>query len=190
MAVRVVPMPACSAWLCESSWMRAFATRASAASASSGSEEASSPSWKDSTAIREATSPACAPPIPSATTNSGAWASSESSFARRWRPVSVPAYCSATRSKSADLERELAVADAHAISGVQRPGALQDLLVEVRAVSRAEILDHDDVALLVDARVPRRGERILEAYLRAIAAAEHEVAVDVIDHARLVARRP
>jgi len=39
--------------------------------------------------------------------------------------VSVPAYCSATRSNSADLERELAVADAHAISRVQRPGCLQ-----------------------------------------------------------------
>ena len=46
----------------------------------------------------EATSPACAPPMPSATTNSGERTSSESSLARRWRPVSLPEYCSATRS--------------------------------------------------------------------------------------------
>ena len=54
--------------------------------------------WKASTASFEATSPACAPPMPSATTNSGERTISESSFARRWRPVSLPEYCSATRS--------------------------------------------------------------------------------------------
>ena len=43
------------------------------------------------------------------------------------------------------------------------------------------------VALLVDARVTRGGERVLEADLGALAAAEHEVAVEVVDHARVVA---
>src|ERR1039458_9247657 len=99
--------------------------------------------------------------MPSATTNSGARARWESSLARRARPVSVPAYCSATRNISVDLEREFAVADAHVITRVQRPGRLEHLLVEVGAVGGAEVLDDHYVALLVDARVPRRGERIL-----------------------------
>src|SRR5271170_7389057 len=134
-------MPACSALECDSSWMRALADCASVASASSGWPPSGRPAWKASTAMREATSPACAPPMPSATTNSGERASSESSLARRWRPVSLPAYCSATRSISVDLERELAVADPHPVAGVQRPGALQQLLVEIGAVGRAEIFD-------------------------------------------------
>src|ERR1700722_12772680 len=175
-AVSVVPIPACSAWLCESSWIRAFALWASAASADSGSRECPTPGSNASTAIRDATSPACAPPIPSATTNSGARASIESSFSRRCLPVSVPAYCSATRSISAHLERALAVADPHAVARVQRARRLQDLLVEVRAVGRAEVLDHDRVALLEDPRVARRRERVLETDLRAVAATEHEVA--------------
>src|SRR6202035_4350625 len=126
--------------------------------------------------------------MPSATTNSGERASSESSLARRWRPVSVPAYCSATRSTSVDLEGEFAVADPHAIAGMQRPRRLQHLLVEVGAVRRAEILDHDSIALLEDPRVARGGERILQTDLRLLAAAEHEIAVDVVDHPRLVPR--
>src|SRR5271163_4678027 len=147
-------MPACSALACESSWMRALAACASVASASSGSLGSCRPGSKESTAILDATSPACAPPIPSATTNSGERARTESSLARRWRPVSVPAYCSATRSISVDLEREFTVADAHPVTGVQRPGRLQQLLVEIGAVGGAEILDDHYVALLVDAGVP------------------------------------
>src|SRR5271165_413030 len=146
-------MPACSALEWDSSWIREFAWSASADSASSGSEASSRPCLNDSTAIREATSPACAPPMPSATTNSGARASSASSLARRWRPVSVPAYCSATRSTSVDLEGEFAVADAHAVPGMQRSRALEQLLVEVAAVGGAEVLDDQYLALPKDARV-------------------------------------
>src|ERR1700704_3434634 len=175
-------MPACSALLCDSSWIRAFASRVSCASAASGFAAPCSPPSKDSTAIREATSPACAPPIPSATTNSGARARCESSFARRWRPVSVPADCSAPRRISVDLEREFAVADTYTIAWVQRARGLQDLLVEVRAVRRAEVLDHDGVALLEDARVARGRERVLQANLRTVTTAEDEVTVDVVDH--------
>src|SRR5271166_4979774 len=166
--------------------MRALAASASEARPSSGRASSRRPGRKDSTAIREATSPAWAPPMPSATTNSGARASSESSLARRCRPVSLPAYCSATRSISIDLERELAVADAHPVARVQRPGGLQQLLVEVRAVGRAEVFDDDDIALLVHARMARGRERVLEPDLGALAAAEHEVAVEVVDHARVV----
>ncbi len=46
-------------------------------------------SSNDSIAVFEATSPAWAPPIPSATTNSGARTKTESSLALRCRPVSV-----------------------------------------------------------------------------------------------------
>src|SRR5215831_5430788 len=179
-------MPACSAWLCERSWIRRFAACTTAAIAASGSEASPRPCWKASTAIRAATSPACAPPIPSATTNSGARASMASSFARRWRPVSVPAYCSATRSTSVGLEREFAVADAHAIPGVQWPGSLQQLLVEVGAVGGLQVCDHHDVALRVDARMARRGKRVLEPNLGAVPAAEHDVIVEVVDHPRIV----
>ena len=73
--------------------------------------------------------------------------------------------------------------------GCSGRGRLQQLLVEVGAVGGAEILDHDDVALLVDARVARGGERILEPDLGAVAAAEHDVAVEVVDHARVVPGR-
>src|ERR1700736_6777378 len=182
-------MPACSALECESSWMREFAAIASVARAVSGSDDSSRPPRKDSTAIREAPSPACAPPMPSATTNSGERASSESSLARRWRPVSVPAYWSATRSTSIDLEGEFAVADAHAVPGVQRARGLQQLLVEIGTVRRAEILDHDDVALLVDAGMAGGCERVLEPDRGSIAAAQHDVSLEVVDHPGIVARR-
>src|SRR5450759_2703378 len=137
-------MPACAALEWDSSWMREFAACASVASAASGCEASVRPWRKDSTAIFEATSPACAPPMPSATTNSGARASSESSLARRWRPVSLPAYCSATRSTSVHLECEFAVADAHPIAGMEGSRGLQELLVEIGAVGGAEVFDHHD----------------------------------------------
>src|SRR3977135_3242614 len=96
--------------------------------------------------MREATSPAWAPPIPSATphstTNSGERASSESSLARRCMPVSLPEYCSATLSTSVHLEGEFAVADADTILGVQRAGGLQQLLVQIRPVGGTHVLDH------------------------------------------------
>src|ERR1019366_9387699 len=166
--------------------MRALAACASSASASSGSDASRRPGWNDSTAIREATSPACAPPIPSATTNSGERASSESSLARRWRPVSVPAYCSATRSTSVDLVGEFAVADAHPVAGVQRPRRLQQLLVEIGAVGGVQVFDDHYVALLVQTRVPSRGEGVFEADLGTLAAPEDDLAVEVVDHPRIV----
>src|SRR5262249_34500741 len=179
-------MPACSMLEWDSSWMRALALRARAASERSGWESSSSPPRNASTAICEATSPACAPPIPSATTNSGERASRASSLARRWRPVSVTAYCSATRSISVGLEREFALADADAVARVQGPRRLQELLVEVGAVGGVEVLDHNDVAALVHARMPGGGERILEPDLGAVPAPEHEVAVEVVDHPGVV----
>src|SRR2546423_7310087 len=125
--------------------------------------------------------------MPSATTNSGERASSESSLARRWRPVSVTAYCSATRSTSVDLEGEFAVADPQAIPGVKRPGGLEQLLVQVGAVRGPQVLDDHDVALFEDARMPRGGERVLQPDLRPIASPHHDLPVEVVDHPRVVA---
>ncbi len=53
---------------------------------------------KASAAAFEATSPAWAPPIPSATTKIGARTKKESSLALRWRPVSVRKAWSSIRS--------------------------------------------------------------------------------------------
>src|ERR1700689_562894 len=174
--------------------MRVLAASAGSARLRSGVAVSPRPAPKDSTAMREATSPAWAPPMPSATTNSGGRASSESSLARRCIPVSLPEYCSATlstplRATSVHLEGEFAVADAHAVLGVQRARGLEQLLVEVRTVGGAQILDHHRAALLVDARVARGGKGVLQADLRVIAAAQHDVAVQVVDHPRFVAGR-
>src|SRR6201999_3078745 len=86
-------------------------------------------------------------------------------------------------------EDEFAVADPHAIAGMQGPRRLQQLLVEVGAVGRMKVLDDDAVALLVDAGVTGGGEGVLQADLRAVAAPEDEVPVEVVDHSLLVARR-
>ena len=53
------------------SWMRLLACSITLTSAS-GFESPGSSSSNERTAISDATSPACAPPMPSATTNSGA----------------------------------------------------------------------------------------------------------------------
>ena len=65
------------------------------------------------------------------------------------------------------LEGELGVADADAVAGVQRLRAAQRLLVEVGAVRRAEVLEHDDVALRHEPRVARRRRRGPRAWISA-----------------------
>ncbi len=93
----VVPIPAREGSARASWWILLFA--ASIVSRSTGSGGASGRSRsKDSAAAFEATSPAWAPPIPSATTKIGARTNSESSFSLRWRPVSVRNAWSSTRS--------------------------------------------------------------------------------------------
>ena len=71
--------------------------------------------------------------------------------------------------------------------GCKGPGRLEQLLVEIGAVGGVEILDDHYVALLVDARVPRGGERVLQPDLGSIAAAQHDVPVEVVDHPGVVA---
>ena len=67
----MVPMPARWDSARERSWIRRLASSITCTSASAG-EPSGSPRSNDSTAISDATSPAWAPPMPSATTNSGA----------------------------------------------------------------------------------------------------------------------
>ena len=62
------------------------------------SASAGSAARNASMAISDATSPAWAPPIPSASTNSGACTNKLSSLPVRWRPTSEPCHFSLTRS--------------------------------------------------------------------------------------------
>src|SRR3954467_3464333 len=80
--------------------MRSFAAWTVASSAS-GSSPASAAAVNTSTTVRDATSPASAPPMPSATTNSGGRSRNESSLPSRSRPTSDSAACSTTPSSSA-----------------------------------------------------------------------------------------
>ena len=81
--------------------MRRLAARTMLAScASAGSLDSPAPSTA-STATADATSPAFAPPIPSATANSGGLTTSESSLALRCRPTSVRPACSMIRRATA-----------------------------------------------------------------------------------------
>src|SRR5215217_1585634 len=167
----------------ESSLMRRLASRTRSASRSSTLPGPSgSPSSRTSTARPDATSPACAPPIPSATANSGERAKKASSLSLRWRPVSVRSTCWATRSKAlrALHVRELAVADAHAVAAVQRLGAGHELVVEVGPVRRAHVLEDDHGALAQEARVARGRERVLEADLGPVPAPEDRALPDVV----------
>src|SRR5579875_25216 len=172
--------------------MRWLASRTSSARRDSGEPDSGRPRSKVSTAIREATSPAWAPPIPSATTNRGARTYALSSFSRRWRPVSVLHTVSVTPSTvSPSLqEGELGVADPDAVARMQRLRATERLAVQVGAVGRAEILDHHHVPLTGEAGVAGGGERVLELDLH-IAPAQRGAAVgNVVDHPRLVPGRP
>src|SRR3954468_5057662 len=81
-------------------WIRPFAV-CTVSSSASGSEPASAASEKTSTTVCEATSPASAPPMPSATTNSGGSSRNESSLPSRSRPTSDIAACSTTPSSAA-----------------------------------------------------------------------------------------
>src|SRR5690349_22825889 len=79
------------------------------------------------------------------------------------------------------LVGERRVADADAVAGVEGLRAAQQLVVEVRAVRRAEVLDDEDRSLARQARVLRGGERILELDLD-VAAAEYRALRDVVGH--------
>ena len=85
----MVPMPEREASCCAREWIWVFASSAIERRKVSGDSLPRSAGSNASAAILDATSPAWAPPIPSATANSGERAKYESSLAVRERPVSV-----------------------------------------------------------------------------------------------------
>src|SRR5215211_3097323 len=134
--------------------MRRLAARTMRASCSSaGSSESDSPS-KASVAIADATSPAFAPPIPSATTKNGGRATRSSSFTLRWRPTSVfqacSAICSATRLL---LVAVFAIADPDHIRHLEPLGCAELAPVQVGPVRGAHVLDVHEVSAREDAGV-------------------------------------
>src|SRR5215218_7407598 len=134
--------------------MRRLAARTMSASCASGGSSESRALSTASTATADATSPALAPPIPSATANSGGRTTSESSFAVRWRPTSVRPACSTMRiATRLLLVAVFAVAYADRVARAERLGGLHLAAVQVRAIGRAHVLEVHRPAAVVDARV-------------------------------------
>src|SRR4051794_36101459 len=73
---------------------------------------------------------------------------------------------------------------------MQRRRPAEDLLVEIRAVRRAHVLEDHHAALADDPRVLRRREGVLEPDLGLVAAAEDRALVEVVLHPGGVPRRP
>src|SRR5215210_6310716 len=117
-----------------------------------------------STATAEATSPAFAPPMPSATANSGGLTNRESSFAVRWRPTSLRPACSTMRSAiRLLLVAVFAVADPDGVRHLQALGRLHLAAVQIGAVGGAHVLHVHEDAAAEDARVGGRRERVVHA---------------------------
>ena len=120
--VIVVPMPEAAASLVARSWTRRFASRTSWRRAASPPRVRRWLSRSAAAARPEATSPACAPPMPSATANSGGAQTKASSLRRRLRPVSVsPAAWPSLTSRSC-VEPQVGLADPDDVAG-RRGGA-------------------------------------------------------------------
>src|SRR5829696_488214 len=136
--------------------MRRLASRTMRAScASAGSVDAVAPSTA-STATAEATSPALAPPIPSATAKSGGLTTSESSLALRWRPTSVRPACSTMERATATallLVAIFAVAYADRVRHLEPLGRLDLAPVQVGPVRGAHVLQVHELGARKDARV-------------------------------------
>ena len=108
-------------------------------------------------ASRDATSPACAPPIPSATAKSGGSQTYASSLCRRLRPGSVAAACARASCARTSAPSRRCGRRRRASS---RCGCVDRIAVHERAVRRADVLDPDAVAARLDARVARRRELV------------------------------
>src|SRR5437773_4964101 len=116
---------------------------------------ASRPRPKASVAICDATSPALAPPIPSATTKKGGSSSRASSFDERWRPRSLLPTCSMTRSaiaRTSLLVAVLAVAYPYDVGRLELLRASQLPAVQVGPIGRAHVLDIHEVSPREDSR--------------------------------------
>src|SRR4051794_24640808 len=113
----------------------------------------------------DATPPACAPPIPSATAKSGGATKEVSSFRRRLRPVSL-ATAYAPTGISVLLHHEVGLADAQDVARLEALRAGDARAVDERAVRRLQIQHPGAVAAHLDPRVAGRCELV---------AGEHEV---------------
>src|ERR687897_2875617 len=134
--------------------MRRFASRTMPASCASAGSLESRASSTASTASADATSPALAPPMPSATANSGGLTTSESSLALRCRPTSVRPACSTMRSATRLLlVAVFAVADPDRIRHLQALRGLHLASVQEGAVGRAHVLQVHEAPAVEDARV-------------------------------------
>src|SRR5437588_11855398 len=81
---------------------------------------------------------------------------------------------------------ELAVADPNLVARMERLRPAQRLLVEIRAVRRSQVFDHDHVTLARDAGVPGGGKRIVEPDLDIAPAESSAVIWYFVSDARLV----
>src|SRR5829696_6141748 len=153
--------------------MRRFASRMMPASCASAGSLDSRASSTASTATADATSPALAPPMPSATANSGGMTTSESSLAVRWRPTSVRPACSAMWSAiRLLLVAVFAVADPDRVADAEPLRRLHLPPVEVGAVRRAHVLEVHDPGAVEDTGVGGRRERVVHADVRSVGAPE------------------
>src|SRR3954464_9523566 len=172
--------------------MRRLAERAMVSSRCSGG--ISSPGWlpTSSMAICDATSPALAPPMPSATTKKGGSSSSESSFEVRWRPTSLLPTCSTilrAMASASFLVAVLAVADADHIRDVQPLGRVHLPPIQIGAVCRPHVLDIHEVPAGEYSRVGGRSEGILHENVRAVAPAHGRAGRHVERRAGLMTER-
>ena len=140
----------------------------------------------------EATSPAWAPPIPSATTKIGARTKKESSLALRWRPVSVRKAWSSIRSIAPTprcLVPELGVADPDHVAVDQLRLAVQGRVVEQGAVGRVHVLDVGAPVASEDPGVHAGGIAVVDPHVGFGGAADREAADQVEALARRRGRR-
>src|SRR5437588_3810990 len=143
-----------------------------------------------STAMREATSPARAPPMPSATANTGSRSRYESSLLCRWRPTSVRLACSAIRRATPSLlVAVLGLAYPDRVGRLQLLRPRELALVEVSPVGRSEVLDVHGVSAGEDAGVGGGRERILDSDVRRRGPPECRLLMDFQDRARLEPHR-
>src|SRR3954454_4933852 len=138
----------------------------------------------------EATSPARAPPMPSATTNRGERSRYESSLLWRARPTSERAAFSAMRrGKRLLLVAVFGVADADHVSHLQLLGLAQLAAVQKRSVGRSHVLYVHELAAREDPAVCRRGERVLDLDVRGRGSSHGDSPIQVELLARVEAHR-
>src|SRR4051794_24502672 len=116
--------------------------------------------------------------MPPATTNRGARSRYESSLLWRARPTSDSAACSTMRNATALLlVAVFGVAYANHVGHAQLLRLAQLAPVQERPVGRSHVLYVHELPMREDARVRRRGERVVDGHLRARGATHRDPAV-------------